>query len=340
MSLKKSLLISYLLFFSVSFWAQSGMPIYLDYLTDNYYLIHPSMAGVANCSKVRITARQQWFGVENAPSLQTMSFNTRVGETKSAYGAIIFNDKNGYQSQTGAYFTYAHHLMFSRNEVDLNMLSFGLNAGMIQYRLDQSDFIDSGFDPIISGVNESATDFNVDVGLSYHYLDFYAHVTAKNLLENKGINFSDQGLSYVNSRTFLLTLGHTFNKIGSEWSYEPSIMLLNRPSTKAFNADINLKVQRSMDFGSVYAGLSYRTSISNGEFSDTSNVNNIVSGEPLRYITPFAGVNKSNFMVAYTYSYQSNSLVFDSGGYHQITLGYNFKCRKRHYECLCPAINN
>ena len=50
--------------------------------------------------------------------------------------------------------------MFSRNEVDLNMLSFGLNAGMIQYRLDQSDFIDSGFDPIISGVNESATDFN------------------------------------------------------------------------------------------------------------------------------------------------------------------------------------
>ena len=164
MCIKKSLLIPTIFFFSISIWAQSGMPIYLDYLTDNYYLIHPSMAGVANCSKVRITARQQWFGVENAPSLQTISFNTRVGESKSGYGAIIFNDKNGYQSQTGAYFTYAHHLMFSRNEIDLNMLSFGLNAGMIQYRLDQSDFIDSGFDPVISGVNESATDFNVDVG--------------------------------------------------------------------------------------------------------------------------------------------------------------------------------
>ena len=117
-------------------------------------------------------------------------------------------------------------------------------------------------------------------------------------------------------------------------------MLLNRPSTKEFNADINLKVQRSMDFGSVYAGLSYRSSISTGEFSDTNNVNNIVSGETLKYITPFAGLTKGNFMLAYTYSYQSNSLVFDSGAYHQITLGYNFKCRKRHYECLCPAINN
>lgn len=340
MCFKKSLLILFSILPSLSALSQEGMPIYSDYLTDNYYLIHPSMAGVANCSKVRITARQQWFGVENAPSLQTMSFNTRVGDTPSAYGAIVYNDKNGYQSQTGAYLTYAHHLMFSRNEIDLNMLSFGLNAGVIQYRLDQTDFLSSGFDPIISGVNESATNFNVDVGLSYHFLDFYAHATVKNLLENQGVNFSDQGLSFVNSRTFLLTLGNTFNKIGSEWSYEPSIMLLHRPSTKEFNADINFKVQKAMNFGSVYGGLSYRTSINTGEFTDTSNVNNTVSGEPLTYITPFAGVTKENFMIAYTYSYQSNSLVFDSGGYHQITLGYNFKCRKRRYECVCPAINN
>jgi len=32
--------------------SQEGLPIYTDYLTDNYYLIHPSMAGVANCAKV------------------------------------------------------------------------------------------------------------------------------------------------------------------------------------------------------------------------------------------------------------------------------------------------
>ncbi|RED48671.1 hypothetical protein DFQ02_1031, partial [Seonamhaeicola aphaedonensis] len=32
--------------------SQEGLPIYTDYLTDNYYLIHPSMAGAANCAKV------------------------------------------------------------------------------------------------------------------------------------------------------------------------------------------------------------------------------------------------------------------------------------------------
>jgi len=58
-------LIGMMSFFSYS---QEGIPIYSDYLTDNYYLLHPSMAGVANCAKVRLTARQQWFGVDDAPS--------------------------------------------------------------------------------------------------------------------------------------------------------------------------------------------------------------------------------------------------------------------------------
>ena len=47
--------------------AQEGLPIYSDYLTDNYYLLYPSMAGVSNCGKVRVTGRQQWFDHEKAP---------------------------------------------------------------------------------------------------------------------------------------------------------------------------------------------------------------------------------------------------------------------------------
>ena len=45
--------------------AQEGLPTYSDYLTDNLYLIHPSMAGASNCTKVRLTGRQQWFGQED-----------------------------------------------------------------------------------------------------------------------------------------------------------------------------------------------------------------------------------------------------------------------------------
>ena len=76
--------------FTHSVSAQEGLPIYSDYLTDNYYLLHPSMAGVSNCNKIRLTGRQQWFGQEEAPNLQTFSINGRIGETSSGIGAIFF----------------------------------------------------------------------------------------------------------------------------------------------------------------------------------------------------------------------------------------------------------
>ena len=51
--------------------SQEGIAVYSDYLSDNYYLIHPSMAGAANCAKLRLTARKQWFGQSDAPQMQT-----------------------------------------------------------------------------------------------------------------------------------------------------------------------------------------------------------------------------------------------------------------------------
>lgn len=335
MKLKKLSLLLVVLFLVQFSKAQEGLPIYSDYLTDNYYLIHPSMAGVANCNKVRLTGRQQWLGQSNAPSLQTLSVNGRFGETPSAYGAIVFNDKNGYHSQTGAYLTYAHHLMFSRNPIDLNMLSFGLSAGMIQYKLDETSFLADGFDPIISGIEQSATNFNIDFGFSYHFLDFYAHATVKNVLANDGINFNEQGLSYNNLRTFLFSAGNVFSRIGSEWSYEPSIMFMHRDATKESLIDLNMKVYKEVEFGKIWAGLSYRTSLDDAEFLNGSGV----SSQKLQYITPLVGINYKNFVFAYTYSYQSNSVVFNNGGFHQITLGINFGCRREKYECNCPAIN-
>ena len=210
---------------------QEGLPIYSDYLTDNYYLIHPSMAGVANCNKARLTARQQWFGQENAPSLQTFSVNGRIGDTRSGIGSIIYNDQNGYHSQTGAYLTYAHHLMFSRNTIDLNMLSFGLSAGVIQYKLDETAFIE--FDPIIAGIEQSASEFNVDFGFSYHFINFYAHATIKNLLANEGVNINEQGVVFDNLTNYLFSAGNVFSKYGSDWSYEPSILFSYKSATES-----------------------------------------------------------------------------------------------------------
>jgi hypothetical protein len=105
--------------------------------------------------------------------------------------------------------------------------------------------------------------------------------------------------------------------------------------TQESSFDANMKVYRRMEFGSVWGGLSYRRSLDGAEFVNGTQVDN----QKLQYITPFVGVNYNRFMFAYTYSYQANSLVLSNGGYHQITLGYDFGERRDPYDCNCPAIN-
>ncbi len=332
MNFKKSYLLLLLLLSQLSF-SQEGVPVYSDYLTDNYYLLHPSMAGAANCAKLRLTARQQWFGQEDAPAFQTLSFNGRLSD-RDGGGIILLNDRNGYHSQKGVQLTYAHHIMFSRDEIDLNQLSFGISAGFIQSLLDETDFLDSGdYDPNVDGtIEQKATYFNVDIGASYNYLDFYAHFTVKNALANRRKIYSE--IESDNLRKFLLSLGYVFgDKDNLLW--EPSILFQLVSETKEKSIDLNLKVYKELDFGKLWGGISYRRSLDGAQFVD----GNSVSDQRLQYITPIIGVNYKNFMFAYTYSTLLGTVKFDNGGFHQITLGINLFCTPEKYECNCPAIN-
>lgn len=320
----------FLLFIFCYSYSQEGIPVYSDYLSDNYYLIHPSMAGAANCAKLRLTARKQWFGQDDAPTLQTLSFNGRIGDSRSGAGIIVFNDKNGYHSQKGVKLTYAYHILFSRDEIDLNQLSFGMNVGVIQNQLDETAF--DAFDPIVAGDIQKDTYFNVDFGASYNYLNFYAHATVQGAVESRRELYTE--FESDNLRKYLLSAGYVFgNKKKLLW--EPSVLFQLFDKTKEKLVDINLKAYKNMDFGSLWAGLSYRRSFDGAKYYNGSGV----STQKLQYITPILGVNYKNFMFAYTYSQVTGNVKFDNGAYHQITLGLNLFCKRERYDCDCPAIN-
>ncbi len=313
--------------------SQEGIAVYSDYLSDNYYLLHPSMAGAANCAKLRLTGRQQWFGQNDAPALQTISFNGRIGEQSGA-GAIAYNDRNGYHSQTGFKLTYAHHIMFSRDDVDLNQLSFGVNVGITQSKLDETAFLKSGdYDPIVDGtIVQKDSYFNVDIGMSYNYLDFYAHATVKNAIETRREIYTEYESD--NIRKLILSAGYTFGEDdGLLW--EPSVMFQSISQTKESTFDLNLKVYKELEIGKLWGALSYRRSLDGAEFVQ----NGSIKTQKLQYITPIIGINYQNFMFSYTYSYLSGAVKFDNGGFHQITLGMNLFCKPDKYHCNCPAIN-
>ena len=321
--------------------AQEGIPVYFDYLSDNYYLVFPSMAGIGEGGKIRATARMQWFDVDDAPSLQTINAHFRIGDTPSGIGAILFNDANGYHSQTGLKLTYAHHLRMGSSDMRvLNQLSFGLSATILQSSLDETEFRSVTPDPAVSGIKLSASYTNVDIGISYNFQEFYTHFAVTNAMtgSKRNVYYRDRQdnpdqLVIDNIRRYLISAGYVFGK--SEWQVEPSVLFQLTEFTKEKTMDINAKVYKDVDFGRIWGGLSYRRSFDGAQFQTATGFGE----QRLQLVTPIVGANINNFMVSYNYSYQMGDIRFDNGGFHQITIGYDFGQTERKYDCYCPAAN-
>lgn len=322
--------------FGFQSFAQEGIPVYFDYLSDNYYLVYPSMAGIGVGTKIRATARMQWFSVEDAPNLQTINVHSRLGDSNSGIGAIVFNDANGYHAQTGVKLTYAHHLRLGGDARYLNQLSFGLSPTYLQSSLDESEFQSVIPDDAIAGIKLSESYFNVDLGFSYNLMEFYAHFAINNLLSSQRNLYrygkANDNIPVIdNLRRYLVSVGYVFGR--QEWQLEPSVLFQMTEFTEEKTIDLNAKVYKDVDFGRIWGGLSYRRSFDGAQFA----TGDTFGQQRLQLFTPIVGANINNFMVSYNYSYQSGDIRFDSGGFHQITLGYDFGQAERRYDCYCPA---
>lgn len=324
-----------LILISINVSAQEGLPIYTDYLTDNYYLIHPSMAGSKDCSQIRITGRQNWAGLEDAPGLFTAAYNTKMN-TNSAIGINAFTDKNGFTSQNGAYVTYAHHISLSPNN-RLKRLSFGISPGFLQYNLDRSTFGNTN-DPLINDTRNNQFEFNIDIGLSIHINDFYLISTIKNVLANQGFNTNEN--NRVDLRNFLFSSGYTYKFKNNPIALEPSFLYSRRIAIDQSFIDLNAKIYYELTNGKLWGGISYRAALDEQEISTITN--DPISFEGLKQWSPFVGVNFKKFMIAYTYTAQNNNEVFVNSGFHQITVGANFNCKIRRdkgkFGCYCPSV--
>ena len=309
-----------IVFFSINSRAQETLPIYTDYLSDNIFLIHPAAAGIGNSSKLRLTARQQWIGVPNAPALQTISFHTKFGEESNAgYGLVLFNDKNGFHSQQGVQGTYAYHLPMSNGRF-FEQLSFGLSFTFVQNQSDQRTF---NGDPTVAAIVESTSYYNADFSVAYHKGGLSSYFTVKNLFLTAKNNLNVQ--EPLDLRNYILSAGYYFGK-ENYVQLEPSVMLQFREGTGEKLADINLKVYKTLSKTQLWAALSYRRNF------DANSIDNA------SYFSPIVGVNFKNFMFSYTYTKQLNEILYADSGFHQISLGINLWTREPRAEA-CPNIN-
>lgn len=277
-----------------------NIPTFTQYLADSPFVISPSYAGIGDNVKIRANGLTQWVGIKGAPDNQSVAADMRI-EDRSGIGVFLYNDKNGNTKQSGAKFSFAHHLMLDKYSDQF--LSLGISYNMNQFRIQIENF--NGPDIGVTN-NRAIVNHNFDVSALYRIHDFYFSFAASNIL-NK--NLDKFAINEPNTlRNYQIYTGYTFKSKSSDLEVEPSVFYQLYESDGRSSTDVNLKL-RMMSHGEDYywAGISYRF-LNDQMFT------------PLN-IGPMAGIKKSGFYFAYSYQITTNEFISMNSGTHMITLG-------------------
>lgn len=126
-----ALIIAYL--FSLGFASAQQVPQFSLYAL-NPYAHNPAYAGLENTLVGVGVYRQQWSGLEGAPTTQQINAHLPIMAISSGVGLRIQNDRIGAHNTTDLVLSYSYQLNLNRNF----LLSMGLSAGWLQYSLDGS----------------------------------------------------------------------------------------------------------------------------------------------------------------------------------------------------------
>jgi len=179
-SINKGLLLICLAFLPVLVNAQQDV-MFTQYMF-NGLVLNPAYAGSHDALSATVMAREQWTGIEGAPSTQTLALHSPLFNNKIALGLLVVNDNIGVTNETNFYLSYAYRIKFSRGT-----LSMGLQTGIGQYRNALSEVFLGGNtnDDAFVGDDIRAALPNFGAGLYYYTDRFYAGISVPHILNNE-----------------------------------------------------------------------------------------------------------------------------------------------------------
>lgn len=286
------------------------MPVWTQYLADNDFVISPTYAGIGDNLRIRVNGLTQWVGIKGAPDNQSLYADFRIAD-RSGVGVSLYNDRNGNTIQTGAKFSFAHHLILDYKSKQY--LSFGISYNINNFKIDINNFETTYESPIIDPSvtdNRSNSNNNFDVGALYRNKGFYLSFNASNILTKNTKKFSGVEPSLLlNYQVYSGYIIKSPNNKNVE--FEPSVFYQLFNSDKRSSTDLNFKYRKFNRDGDYYwVGASYR--FLNDQFFTPLNIG------------PMFGVMKNKFYFAYSYQITANELVGYNSGTHMITLGFDF----------------
>jgi len=303
-------------------------PQYGQYML-NGYLLNPALTGIENYTDVKASYRNQWAGLDAAPTsfyitahgpLQKEDRSSSIislparGQSniinKLRYkeandfkflkphhglGGMVISDKIGPSKRLGAALSYAYHVPVANRTMKL---STGITAGFTRYSLNIAE-LDFGpnADPVVNQYQNARLLPEISLGTTLYGKNFYVGAAVAQLLQNAlDLSRTNEGTQQRFSNHYFL-MGGTEFRLGQEIAFMPSVLVkMVQPSP--VSVDMNLKVSY---LRKAWGGLSYRHQ---------------------NAVAALAGFNLNAILnVGYAYEVATSTLNNYNSGSHELMIG-------------------
>jgi type IX secretion system PorP/SprF family membrane protein len=291
-----------LVFYAITLWesAFSQQERQVSHYMFDHISINPGSAGSGDMISTNVIYRQQWPGMDGAPTnfIGNLSAPFKIGTTHHGVGLAIWSDQIGFNKDIDASVSYAYQF-----SVGNGTLGLGISGSFINREV-KGDWRPHETDPdFIPESEQSKFAFDLAGGLFYRTDELYVGISSTRILEN-GYDFKTSDPNMISKdklvRHYYLTAGYNLQLSNPLYEFKPSIFLQTVGSIT--KVDINATLMYNKKF---WGGVSYR-------------VGSAVVG--------MVGLSIMNGVrIGYSYDFDTSKLSTVSKGGHEILVGYDFK---------------
>jgi len=270
-------------------------PMYTQYMY-NTLSVNPAYAGSRDALSLTGLFREQWIGIDGAPSTQSFVMHSPIYNDNMGLGLSVVNDRVGPIHQTMLFADYSYSIQTTANA----KLAFGLKAGVNLLQADLAALHSTqGGDQAIYNVDNRLLP-NVGVGVYYYSDKGYVGVSVPKLLQQRIASYDNGSLTQdIERRHYFLIGGYVFD-LSENVKFKPSFLV------KAVQgAPLSVDLTGNFFFNDKFGiGLAHR-------FDDS------FSGLLQYYVTP-------QFRIGYAYDFTMTELRHYNSGSHELMVGYDF----------------
>ncbi|MBK9758607.1 MAG: type IX secretion system membrane protein PorP/SprF [Flavobacteriales bacterium] len=280
---------------SAWFVAHAQQEVMISQYMFNGLLLNPAYAGSHPYMSGSLLHREQWTGIEGAPTTSILAIDGPLWNNKMGLGFTIAHDRIGISRDM----EMAGHYAYRIKTGEYGKLAFGLKAGISLYSARISDLIywdanDALYQQNIS--NEVVGKFGF--GLYWYDDRSFVGVSVPTLYAADGAITTDatNAIDHYFTQHYYLYAGHVF-ELNEDFDLKPSVLLKYQKQAPP-EVDVNVNALYKDRF---WLGIGYRTG-------------DAVVGMVEYQVNPM-------FRVGYAYDMTTSLLKRYAGGSHEIMLG-------------------